>query len=55
MKLIIYTILIILAILMFSRLTGYSERMKAINKYNCAVYGYYEDCKTPLLPEDKLK
>jgi hypothetical protein len=25
------------------------------NKYMCAVNGYYEDCKTPLRPEDRLK
>lgn len=31
------------------------ERDKAHNKYMCAVYGYYEDCKTPLKIEDRLK
>lgn len=31
------------------------ERLDKVNKYNCAVYGYYEDCKTPLRPEDRLK
>lgn len=25
------------------------------NEYVCAVYGYYEDCKTPRTPEDKLQ
>lgn len=30
-------------------------QMKAQNKYQCAVYGYYEDCKTKLPEELKLK
>lgn len=25
------------------------------NRYMCANYGYYSDCKTPLRPEDRLK
>lgn len=29
--------------------------LKRYDKYMCAVYGYYEDCKTPLKPEDRLK
>jgi len=29
--------------------------LKQHNKYQCAVYGYYEDCKTPLPPELRLK
>lgn len=29
--------------------------LKEHNKYQCAVLGYYEDCKTPLKEEDKLK
>lgn len=29
--------------------------LKAYNKYMCAVYGYYPDCRTPLREEDKLK
>ena len=27
----------------------------AYNKHMCAVYGYYEDCKTPLPEELRLK
>lgn len=30
-------------------------RLKEHNKYQCAVYGYEQDCKTPLPPERRLK
>ena len=29
--------------------------LERYNRYMCANYGYYEDCKTPLKPEDRLK
>lgn len=29
--------------------------LKAYNKYMCANYGYYDDCKTPLPEELRLK
>lgn len=29
--------------------------LKEYNRYMCAVYGYYEDCKTPLPEELRLK
>lgn len=32
-----------------------APRQKAINKYNCAVYGYEEDCRTPLPVGSRLK
>lgn len=31
------------------------ERHDYINKHTCAVWGYAEDCKTPLSPEKRLK
>ena len=31
------------------------ERAHQQNKYNCAVYGYHEDCKTPLSESERLK
>lgn len=31
------------------------KRLDEVNRYNCAVIGYYADCKTPLKPEDRLK
>ena len=55
MKYIIYAILMILGFLILAKVTHLEEREKAQNKYMCAVYGYYEDCKTPLKEEDKLK
>jgi hypothetical protein len=53
MKRIIIITLALLTLLVITK--DYSSRMKAINKYQCAVYGYYEDCKTPLLPSERLK
>ena len=29
--------------------------LKEYNRHMCAVYGYYEDCKTPLPDELRLK
>lgn len=29
--------------------------LRAYNRHVCAVYGYYEDCKTPLPEELRLK
>ena len=29
--------------------------LMAYNRYMCAVYGYYEDCKTPLPESLRLK
>jgi len=55
MKYIIWFLIIITAFFLLAKLTRYEERMKAQNKHMCAVYGYYEDCKTPLREEDKLK
>lgn len=48
------TALIAITILLLYVLKGHSERMKEVNKYNCAVYGYQEDCKTPLEAKDRL-
>lgn len=31
------------------------NHLKEYNKHMCAVYGYYEDCKTPLPEELRLK
>jgi alpha-N-acetylglucosamine transferase len=32
-----------------------SENLKAYNKYMCATYGYYPDCKTKLPVELRLQ
>lgn len=55
MKYILLAALLLIAFMVLSKLTGYEERMDRINKYNCAIYGYQEDCKTPLPEEDRLK
>ena len=55
MKKLLYIILAILALFAVAKLTDYEGRMQKYNKYMCANYGYYEDCKTPLAPEDRLK
>lgn len=48
--------LIILGIVVMAVIWKLDEpNRKAQNKYMCAVYGYYEDCTTPLKEEDKLK
>lgn len=52
-KQIIWTIIFIIATVALWVLT--EDSRKADNKYQCAVYGYYEDCKTPLPEELKLK
>jgi len=55
MKYIILFTLIIVTLFTLMKLSNYEERMDRINKYNCAIYGYQEDCKTPLPEEDRLK
>ena len=50
------SILIILLIIgMFALYKSQEPRLKEHNKYQCAVIGFYEDCKTPLREEDRLK
>lgn len=53
MKYLALTILMIIGAIIFWKLD--EPNRIAHNKYMCAVYGYYEDCKTPLKEEDKLK
>lgn len=55
MKYIFWLCVMITLFFLLAKLTNYSERMEKINKYQCAVYGYQEDCKTPLAPEDRLQ
>lgn len=55
MKTVFWILLLITLLFLFAKWTHYGERMKTYNKHMCAVYGYYEDCKTPLKEEDKLK
>lgn len=55
MKYIAWILLFLTFFFLLAKLTRYQERMEAQNKYMCAVYGYYEDCKTPLREEDRLK
>ncbi len=51
-----YIILIILLVLGMVILWKVREPdLQAYNKYMCANYGYYSDCKTPLPPELRLK
>lgn len=51
-----YIILIILLLIAGFLLYKWREPdLDRYNKYMCANYGYYEDCKTPLREEDKLK
>lgn len=50
--------LLLIALTLLGLFLLYKWREPALaehNKYNCAVIGYYEDCKTPLAPEDRLK
>lgn len=55
MKYIFWILAFITFFFLLAKLTNYQERMERINKYQCAVYGYQADCKTPLAPEDRLK
>ena len=55
MKYIFWILAFITFFFLLAKVTHYEERMKQHNKYMCAVYGYYEDCKTPLKEEDRLK
>ena len=55
MKSIIYIALIILAFLAVIKLSNYQGRMDEYNRHVCAVWGYLEDCKTPLPSELRLK
>lgn len=52
---ILWLVVVLLEILIVEKVSRYDERMTQYNRYMCAVYGYYEDCKTPLRPEDRLK
>jgi hypothetical protein len=47
-KAIIAILVVVTLFLLLARLTRYQERMEYINRHQCAVWGYYEDCKTPL-------
>lgn len=53
MKNLIIAILIIIGMIVLWK--SQEERLAQHNKYQCAVYGYEEDCKTPLPPERRLK
>jgi len=53
MKNLIFAILVILGMIILW--ISQEPRLKEHNKYQCAVYGYEEDCKTPLPPERRLK
>ena len=46
-------IILFIGIAMLFKLS--EPRLKAHNKYSCAVYGMEEDCKTPLPEERRLK
>lgn len=49
-------ILIAIAFMMLAMLwQSQQPKLEKHNKYQCAVYGYQADCKTPLAPEDRLK
>lgn len=37
------------------KLLRVDDNLKEYNKHVCATYGYYEDCKTPLPEELRLK
>jgi hypothetical protein len=47
-KYILLILFFILSWIVLSWLTNYPARMAEYNKHMCAVYGYQEDCKTPL-------
>lgn len=53
MKNILVGLLIILGMIIIFIID--EPRQKQINKYNCAVYGKMEDCKTPLPINQRLK
>lgn len=53
MKMILWITIILLLTLILWAID--KPRQDAINKYQCAVWGYAADCKTPLAPEDRLK
>jgi len=53
MKNILIFILIIIGLFIVWK--SQEERLQRHNKYQCAVYGYQADCKTPLAPEERLK
>ena len=55
MKQIIAIVFIIIFLVSLNKLTNYDGRMKQINKYNCAVIGKAEDCKTQLSVDAQLK
>jgi hypothetical protein len=55
MKYLIWIIIAIFTFLLIAKVTNFWERDRAYNKHMCAVYGYEEDCKTPLPPERRLK
>lgn len=55
MKYILIILALIVGFFILDKLTDYDGRMKEHNKYMCAVYGYEEDCKTPLPEERRLK
>jgi len=35
--------------------SAFAPSLQAYNKHMCAVYGYREDCKTPLSLSERLK
>ena len=53
MKYLVLTILMIAGAVILWKLD--EPNRVAHNKYMCAVYGYYEDCKTKLPEELRLK
>jgi len=53
-KIFVLCVIIFLVLAVFV-LKSQDERLDRHNKYQCAVYGYQEDCSTPLLVEDRLK
>lgn len=53
MKTIILIILFIIGAIILWKIR--EPELKEHNRYQCAVIGYYEDCKTSLRPEDRLK
>ncbi|MBU6501150.1 MAG: hypothetical protein KGI72_04975 [Patescibacteria group bacterium] len=46
-------LLIAIGIIIMEFVNG--ANLKAYNKHMCAVYGYREDCKTPLPENERLK
>lgn len=53
MKKALLIILVIIGMIILWKIR--EPELKEHNRYQCAVLGYYEDCKTPLAPEDRLK